>query len=98
MECAGTTLSTYKRVTKNVVSLLRPGGYIVLATTLGEGEYTVGEKVLHNTKLTGEDVEEALTEAGCVNIEWRLQPCHDGSLYDAYDTTAITVCMAQKSI
>ena len=54
---------TYKQAMKNVVSLLKPGGYLILYTSLNERFYSAGE-MFEVLPLSSDDVKESLCEAG----------------------------------
>nr|XP_033774593.1 nicotinamide N-methyltransferase-like [Geotrypetes seraphini] len=54
---------------KNMSSLLKPGGYLVMGGVLGSTFYTVGHKTFGNTPLHKDLLEKAISEAGFEILE-----------------------------
>ncbi|XP_060106505.1 nicotinamide N-methyltransferase-like [Heteronotia binoei] len=69
LEAACKDLPTYRSALKNISSLVKPGGHLVLMVILEETYYMVGQHKFSCLYLDQESVEEAVKEAG-FDIEW----------------------------
>uniref|UniRef100_A0A8D0Q6T6 Indolethylamine N-methyltransferase n=1 Tax=Sus scrofa TaxID=9823 RepID=A0A8D0Q6T6_PIG len=74
LECACHDVDTYRAAIRNLVSLLKPGGYLVTAVTLGFQGYIVGNKNFFGLHLEKETVEKALQDAGCQVLRCQHSP------------------------
>ena len=71
LETATKSAEEYTHALKNVAMLLKPGGYIVLAGSVEEHHYDVGEYRFWNANTRKEDVQSALETTGFTILEWR---------------------------
>ncbi|XP_073459215.1 nicotinamide N-methyltransferase-like [Aquarana catesbeiana] len=63
--CASKNAEEFKTALKNVVSLIRPGGHLVITDYLGASYYLVGEAKFQVLSLDENIVREAVAESGC---------------------------------
>ncbi|XP_077313833.1 nicotinamide N-methyltransferase-like [Lithobates pipiens] len=63
--CASKNDEEFKTVLKNVVSLIRPGGHLIINDYLGASYYLVGEAKFSVLSLDENIVREAVSESGC---------------------------------
>ena len=61
-----TDFDSFKANIQQLVGVLKPGGYLLIATVLGATFYKVQSQMIQTTPLTEEQVKEALTNAGLV--------------------------------
>ncbi|XP_040282728.1 nicotinamide N-methyltransferase-like [Bufo bufo] len=66
------TFADFKIVVKNVVSLLKPGGHLILSDYLGASYYWVGEAKLPLLAIDEHVVREAVVESGCKIEEFQM--------------------------
>ncbi|XP_060106507.1 nicotinamide N-methyltransferase-like [Heteronotia binoei] len=94
LEGACKDLPTYRSALKNISSLVKPGGHLVLLVILEETYYMVGQHKFSCLYLDQESVEEAVKSAG-FDIEWleATKLSLSGTLYDAKKAC---VLVAQK--
>uniref|UniRef100_A0A670JXF7 Nicotinamide N-methyltransferase-like n=1 Tax=Podarcis muralis TaxID=64176 RepID=A0A670JXF7_PODMU len=64
LEGACKDLPTYRSALKNISSLVKPGGHLILGSVLEETYYKVGQQPFSGLYLEWASVEEALKEAG----------------------------------
>ncbi|CAI5795392.1 nicotinamide N-methyltransferase-like [Podarcis lilfordi] len=64
LEGACKDLPTYRSALKNISSLVKPGGHLILGSVLKETYYKVGQQPFSGLYLEWASVEEALKEAG----------------------------------
>ncbi|CAN7949312.1 unnamed protein product, partial [Ixodes hexagonus] len=76
LESACVDEATFREATRNVGSLVRQGGLLILCGVLGCQEYTVGDVKFPHLYLTLDTVKEAMVKAG---FEIKLWRCPDGS-------------------
>ncbi|XP_053125720.1 nicotinamide N-methyltransferase-like [Hemicordylus capensis] len=69
LEGACKDLSVYRSAVRNISSLLKPGGHLVLFGVLEETFYMVGQHQFSCLYLEQKDVEEAVREAG-LRVQW----------------------------
>ncbi|XP_075765914.1 nicotinamide N-methyltransferase isoform X2 [Pelodiscus sinensis] len=74
LEAACKDLTSYRAALKNISSLLKPGGHLVMMTVLKETYYIVGQKRFSCLYLEKESVVEALSEAGFEDCVLKLVP------------------------
>ncbi|XP_029429203.1 nicotinamide N-methyltransferase-like isoform X1 [Rhinatrema bivittatum] len=88
--------AAYISALKNINTLLKPGGHLLVVETLGESTYTVGQKVFFVLNLNEGFLRKAVREAGFAleNLE-RLQRA-DNSLQSSTDYETIVVIVARK--
>ena len=96
--CIGTVcpdVPSFVKPLKNVVSLLKPGGMLVLMGCFGNPEYTIGHKVFKRVAMQKQDFHNAIEAAGLKVLE----VYNDDSV--TYDPSAIykgsAVFLAQKN-
>ncbi|XP_073459261.1 nicotinamide N-methyltransferase-like [Aquarana catesbeiana] len=63
--CASKNSEEFKTSLKNVVSLIRPGGHLIINDYLGASYYAVGEAKFSVLSLDENIVREAVAESGC---------------------------------
>jgi hypothetical protein len=64
LDAACPDLPTYRTALKNLSSLLKPGGFLVIIDVLKSSYYMVGEQRFSSLSLDQEEVEAAVKEAG----------------------------------
>lgn len=69
LDAACPDLPTYRRALRNLGSLLKPGGFLVIMDALKSSYYMIGEQKFSSLPLGREAVEAAVKEAG-YTIEW----------------------------
>ncbi|XP_040070666.1 nicotinamide N-methyltransferase-like [Ixodes scapularis] len=70
LEAASRDETTYRAVTRNVSSLIRQGGHLILCGIAGSIEYTVGDATFPDLGLTKAMVENALSGSGLRVKHW----------------------------
>ncbi|XP_044853166.1 nicotinamide N-methyltransferase-like [Mauremys mutica] len=76
-------LSAYRAGLKNVSSLLKPGGHLLIVTTMKCSHVVVGQHKFPCLFLEKEFLEEAVKEAGYDILQFEVTPiCHTASLVD----------------
>ncbi|XP_013388501.1 indolethylamine N-methyltransferase [Lingula anatina] len=70
IEASCADVHAYEQAIKNVVSLLKAKGHLVLVGVLGESYYDVGGERFFCLPLTKDEVTRALEKAGLENIAW----------------------------
>jgi D-arabinose 1-dehydrogenase-like Zn-dependent alcohol dehydrogenase len=64
LESACPDLPSYAKALKNVVSLLKPGGMLVLMGIFNSPMYAIGHKVFKSLEMQKQDVHNAIEAAG----------------------------------
>ncbi|XP_065426299.1 nicotinamide N-methyltransferase-like [Chrysemys picta bellii] len=76
-------LSTYRAALKNVSSLLKPGGHLLMVTTMKCSHFVVGQHKFPCLFLEKEVLEEAVKEAGYDILKFEVTPiCYPDSLVE----------------
>ncbi|XP_065425100.1 nicotinamide N-methyltransferase-like [Chrysemys picta bellii] len=76
-------LSTYRAALKNVSSLLKPGGHLLLVTAMRSNYYMIGQHKVPCLFLEKEVLEEAVKEAGYDILQFEVTPiCYPASLVE----------------
>ncbi|XP_065273254.1 nicotinamide N-methyltransferase-like [Emys orbicularis] len=76
-------LSTYHAALKNVSSLLKPGGHLLMVTTMKCTQFVVGQHKFPCLFLEKEVLEEAVKEAGYDILKFEVSPtCHTDNLIE----------------
>ncbi|XP_065273138.1 nicotinamide N-methyltransferase-like [Emys orbicularis] len=76
-------LSTYRAALKNVSSLLKPGGHLLMVTTMKCSHCVVGQHKVSCLFLEKEVLEEAVKEAGYDILQFEVTPiCYPASLVE----------------
>ncbi|XP_073511376.1 nicotinamide N-methyltransferase-like [Phyllobates terribilis] len=70
--CACKTLVDFKIGLKNIVSLVKPGGHLVMTDYLGASHYLLGEERFSLLSIDEDFVREAVTESGCKIEEFQI--------------------------
>nr|CAA9294624.1 hypothetical protein AVDCRST_MAG63-4677 [uncultured Armatimonadetes bacterium] len=70
---------TWRRYMRNIASLVRPGGTLILSACGAADHYTVGEHRFPCAGVTGEDVLGSLREHGFVDVDLRVRSVPDHS-------------------
>jgi hypothetical protein len=73
LEAACKDIQIFNQSIKNVTSLLKSGGTLILLGVLGETYYDVGDKRFFALELQQSDIVQALKEAGFVDIDFHEQ-------------------------
>ena len=94
-DVAATNVDEWFQVIKNVGSLVRPGGYLLLSVTTGSTSYTIGEKVFHCVDLTPTEIEQGYRLAG-YDPDSISVSTHRNELKREY--SGIIMAMARKSL
>ncbi|XP_075045721.1 nicotinamide N-methyltransferase-like [Mixophyes fleayi] len=66
------TTRDFKTAVKNIVSLINPGGHLVLSDYCGVSYYLIGEAKFPRMSLDGNIVKEAVAESGCEIAEFKM--------------------------
>lgn len=96
LEGACKDLPTFHSALKNISSLLKPGGHLVLFTILEETYYMVGQRPFSCLYLEQTSVEEAVKDAG-FDIEW-VKECRIDFPLTATDAKGVCTIVAKKHI
>ncbi|TFK01967.1 28S ribosomal protein S22 [Platysternon megacephalum] len=95
LECACKDLTTYRIALKNISSLLKPGGHLVLNGVLGCSFYMVGPKRFSSFVLRDEFLREALSETGFIIQEFEVL-VRDDNIDDRSDFSGKFFILARK--
>lgn len=63
-DVAATNVKEWQQVIKNVSTIVRPGGWLILSVTTGTRTYEVGEVTFECVNLSKQDIQEGLLVAG----------------------------------
>jgi nicotinamide N-methyltransferase/methyltransferase len=63
-DVAATNIDEWQKVIKNVTTIVRPGGWLMLSVTTGARTYEVGDVIFKCVDLTKEDIQKGLLAAG----------------------------------
>ncbi|NWI39073.1 NNMT methyltransferase, partial [Picathartes gymnocephalus] len=74
LEAACKDLATFRSALRNISTLLKPGGHLVMLTVLGETYYIFNKKVFSCLCLQKHEVEEAVVAAGFEVMSSEAQP------------------------
>ncbi|KAM4015226.1 nicotinamide N-methyltransferase-like [Anomaloglossus baeobatrachus] len=93
--CACKTFADFKMGLKNIVSLVKPGGHLIMTDYLGASHYSVGEENFSLLSLNEDIVREAVAESGC-KIE-EFQTFKDLEIAEeVFDCKSLFCLLAQK--
>ncbi|XP_075047681.1 nicotinamide N-methyltransferase-like [Mixophyes fleayi] len=70
--CVAKNFKEYKTVVKNVVSLIKPGGYLIIFDYFGASYYMVGKTKLPVLTIDEKNVKEAVAESGCEIEDFKM--------------------------
>ncbi|XP_077161846.1 nicotinamide N-methyltransferase-like [Paroedura picta] len=96
LEAACKDLSTMRAALKNISSLLKLGGALVLAGILGCSFYMVGPRKFSFLVLTEESLRDALHTTGFTVVEYEAEPRFDKDMFDACDFSEKYFVLARK--
>ncbi|KAM3923658.1 nicotinamide N-methyltransferase-like [Leptodactylus fuscus] len=96
LEAACKDYEAYVTAVKNMTTLLKPGGYLVLGGVMGNTFYTVGEVKFSGLDLNEAFLRESITGAGYVIESFQLSRKTETSVEDKADFTAYYVITARK--
>ncbi|XP_044153918.1 nicotinamide N-methyltransferase-like [Bufo gargarizans] len=96
LEAACKDLESYITALKNITTLLKLGGYLVLMGVLGNNYYMVGDVKFSGLNLSETFLREVITGAGYVIKSFKQSEKTEDSLEDKADFTAHYVIVAQK--
>ncbi|KAM4014706.1 indolethylamine N-methyltransferase-like [Anomaloglossus baeobatrachus] len=91
LECACSDLDTYRKVLKNVSSLLKTGGHLIITEILNCSSYVSGGKRLSCVVLTEDFMRSAITEAGYEIVDLEV-------IYRKYDKDQYELCDHDSSL
>ncbi|XP_050777465.1 nicotinamide N-methyltransferase-like [Gopherus flavomarginatus] len=95
LEAACKDLTTYRIALKNISSLLKPGGHLVLSGVLGCSFYMVGPKRFSSLVLGEEFLREALSDTGFIIQEFEVL-VRDDNTDDSCDFSGKFFILARK--
>ncbi|CAM5172041.1 unnamed protein product [Eretmochelys imbricata] len=96
LEAACKDLNTYQLALKNISSLLKPGGHLVLSGALACSFYVVGPKRFSCLVLREEFVREVLSETGFIIQEFEVLCRDDNFIDDSSDFSGMFFILAQR--
>ncbi|XP_060106565.1 nicotinamide N-methyltransferase-like [Heteronotia binoei] len=96
LEAACKDLSSMQAALKNISSLLKLGGTLVLVGILGCSFYMVGSRKFSSLVLTEKNLRDALHATGFAVVEYEAEPRFDKDMYDACDFTSKFCLLARK--
>ncbi|XP_073540275.1 nicotinamide N-methyltransferase-like isoform X1 [Phyllobates terribilis] len=96
LEGACKDFESYVTGLKNMTTLLKPGGYLVLTGDLGNSYYMVGEVRFSGLTLNEEFLREAITGAGYAIEKFQVSMKKEDSLEDKADFAGHYIIVAQK--
>lgn len=76
----------YTDVIKNVATLLKPGGWMILYGVLNQNFYRFGKFKFPTVPISAGEIQKSWPENGFTIKEWREQDVEENSLYDASAT------------
>ncbi|KYO39915.1 nicotinamide N-methyltransferase [Alligator mississippiensis] len=88
--------SSYRAALKNISSLLKPGGHLVLSGDLGTSFYMVGPKKFFCLVLTEEFLRGALSAAGFAIQEFDVLSRDDDTMQEICDCSGMYFIVARK--
>ncbi|XP_056398014.1 indolethylamine N-methyltransferase-like [Hyla sarda] len=91
LECACSDLDTYRNVLKNVSSLLKVGGHLIITEVLNCTSYLSGGKRFSCLKLTEEFMRSAIVETGFEIVDLEV-------IYRKYDKDQFELCNHDSSL
>nr|XP_033774366.1 indolethylamine N-methyltransferase-like [Geotrypetes seraphini] len=91
LECACKDLDTYRQVLRNLSSLLKVGGHLIISGILGSTSFMSGSKQFSLLTLDEEFLRKAVTDAGFVIKDVELLPRN-------YDKEMFQICDHNSSI
>ncbi|KAM3922651.1 nicotinamide N-methyltransferase-like [Leptodactylus fuscus] len=91
LECACSDLDTYRNVLKNVSTLLKIGGYIIISEILNCSSYLSGGKRFSCLVLTEEFMRSAIAETGFEIVDLEV-------IYRKYDKDQYEICNHDSSL
>ncbi|XP_063291840.1 indolethylamine N-methyltransferase-like [Pelobates fuscus] len=85
--CVATTLEEFIAYLKNIVTLLKPGGYLIVSEYLRASQYVVGDKLFSALSVEENFVKKAMADSGCVVEEFHVlrDLNSQGEFYDSQD-------------
>ncbi|XP_060051780.1 indolethylamine N-methyltransferase [Erinaceus europaeus] len=95
MEAACCSLDAYRTGLRNLASLLKPGGHLVTAVTLGLSSYMVGKREFSCLALGKEEVQQAVLDAG-LHIQHVLHSPKSYTASSAANTGGVCFLVACK--
>ncbi|XP_075460169.1 indolethylamine N-methyltransferase-like [Ascaphus truei] len=97
LECACKDLETYKNVIKNLSSLLKVGGHLIIGSILGSTIFRCGSKQFSLLNLSEDFLKRAVTETGFAIEDLEVLPReYDKPLFDICNHTAGIFILARK--
>ncbi|XP_029428902.1 indolethylamine N-methyltransferase-like isoform X2 [Rhinatrema bivittatum] len=96
LEAVCKDLGVYGQAMKNITTLLKPGGRLVLLVVLQETYYTVGQHRFSCLHLEKEQVEKAVQEAGCCVEHLEVTPILEMYFSTLADPDAMMYLVACK--
>ncbi|CAH2320145.1 nicotinamide N-methyltransferase-like [Pelobates cultripes] len=89
--CVASTLEEFTAYLKNTVSLLKPGGYLVMTEYLRASKYIVGDKIFSVLSVEENVIKKAMADCGCVVEESQIFTiCKSyGEVFDSEDVFCV---------
>ncbi|KAM3936671.1 indolethylamine N-methyltransferase-like [Leptodactylus fuscus] len=91
LECASSSLNTYRKCLKNVSSLLKIGGHLILSEILNCSSHLSGGKRFPAPALTKEFIRTAITETGFEILDLEV-------IYRTYDKDQYELCNHDSTV
>ncbi|XP_041363388.1 nicotinamide N-methyltransferase-like [Gigantopelta aegis] len=71
--CAAKSIAEYIQLLKNISSLIKPGGHLLIRGELNASAYTVDNKMFHHLSLSTSDVKDSLCSAKFEVLEYKSE-------------------------
>ncbi|KAL2102761.1 hypothetical protein ACEWY4_001929 [Coilia grayii] len=98
LEAACKDLPSYRAALRNITSVLKPGGALVMTGALGESFYVVAGQRFSCLRLTREDIKKALLDLQLSIVEFHILKWDSTQTNHVSDFDAMFYCVAVKSI
>ncbi|KAM4702984.1 nicotinamide N-methyltransferase-like [Rhinophrynus dorsalis] len=93
--CACKTFDDFTDALKNIVSLIRPGGYLTIVDYLGASYYLIGDEKFPVLSLDEDIVRKAVAGAGCAIDEFKTSDNFDIP-HETFDCKRVFCLLAHK--
>uniref|UniRef100_A0A8C5PZ12 Nicotinamide N-methyltransferase n=1 Tax=Leptobrachium leishanense TaxID=445787 RepID=A0A8C5PZ12_9ANUR len=96
LEVLSKDVDNFFNVVKNLNTLLKPGGHIMIMSVLGSTFYHVGEKKFSSLMITKDEIERAFTEGGYEIVKFKLKRREEMSTMHIGDNEDLYCLHARK--